>query len=708
MKLSLIGPSLALSMIVAGVVHAQTAPIEEMVIIGVRDTHTVRTDDTMVAPPDTAQLLKRMPGANVNKNGELTGIAQYRGMHGDRVNVSINGARISSGGPNAMDSPLHYAPVAMLDSLTIRRGITPVSVGQETIGGHVEATTYSGDFGGTETFGFNGRVYAGGQSFNDGYVGSAHLSLANYSQMFSAFVMIEEAEDSRYSRGKITPSSYERERYDLGYGFRSGDHEFSINVARNETGNAGTAALPMDIESFDSDLVNSKYQWFGDSLTVTAEAYYNEVGHWMSNFHLRRPPSDASGNPNPAQYRRTFTSTENFGFKLKAEQPAFNGLWRYGADGHFAEHDALIGNPNAPGFFVQNFTGVERDVLGVFVERELKLTDDIGLELGARYNRVSMNSSTVASNLNPMNMPAGMPFMMNNLSAQLAADFNAHQLKQHDNNLDWVARFSVSTDSDLTWYAGLARKTRSPSYQERFLWSPMESTGGMADGKTYIGNIALEPEVAHEVEAGFDYMGGDLAILPRVYYKHISNYIQGTPSGNVTANTMAQMMANMGMGAADPLQFNNVGARIYGFDLEGRYEVSDRLDVRAVMSAVRGERRDISDDLYRISPDNFVLALDYRFDRWMATVETVAYSSQSRVSETNLEQPTSGYALINMSGRINLNPDIELVLGLNNALDKFHRDHLGAYNRAFNENIGMRERLPGAGRNLYGRVMWRF
>jgi iron complex outermembrane receptor protein len=83
-------------------------------------------------------MLKKMPGANINKNGELTGIAQYRGMFGDRISVA---------GPNTMDAPLSYAPVALLESLTINRGITTVSSAQETIGGYIQAKTYSGDFG---------------------------------------------------------------------------------------------------------------------------------------------------------------------------------------------------------------------------------------------------------------------------------------------------------------------------------------------------------------------------------------------------------------------------------------------------------------------------------------------------------------------------------------------------------------------------------
>ena len=192
--------------------YAQPSNIEEIVVIGVQDTHTVRTDDTMVAPADTAELLKKMPGANVNKNGELTGIAQYRGMFGDRINVSINGTHINSGGPNAMDAPLHYAPVALIESLSISRGIVPVSVGQETIGGHVEAHTYGGEFSNSNDFEFAGRAYVGGQTVNSGNVASSLLSMTNRNHIFRAFLMQEQGGDSKFDGGEITPSEYDRNR----------------------------------------------------------------------------------------------------------------------------------------------------------------------------------------------------------------------------------------------------------------------------------------------------------------------------------------------------------------------------------------------------------------------------------------------------------------------------------------------------------------
>jgi iron complex outermembrane receptor protein len=694
--------------LVQPVVAQETQRITEITVLGVRDSHTVVTDDTLVAPADTAQMLRKMPGANINKNGELTGIAQYRGMWGDRISVAVDGAQISGAGPNAMDAPLSYAPVALLESLTINRGIAPVSAAQETIGGYIQANTYSGEFGNSSDFEFGGRTYFGTQTVNEGMVASGFFSLANRNHLFRGFVMNENADDLEFPGGTIVPSEYERERFDLGYSFRTGDHEFSIDVARNNTGDAGTPALPMDIQSIDSDLFRSKYIYNGVGGTLTAEVFGSDNEHWMTNFHLRRPPQDTMMSPGTMRYRQTFAASENQGFNLRYEQYADNGTWQYGLDGHFTTHEAIVTNPNVGPFFLYNFNDTTRDVLGAFVERSLAINDSLGLDAGVRYNRVSMDAGDIGSNLNPMNVPAGMPVMMNNMSAMLANQFNSSQRDQTDNNFDWFARLSMDTDNGMIWYLGAARKTRSPSYQERYLWSPMESTGGMADGKTYVGQVDLEPEVAHELEFGFDWDGQNFALYPRVFYKDVSDFIQGTPSTNMTVNNLAMMMSNMGMGAPNPLQFNNTEATFYGFDVEARYDLSERFTLRAIANVVRGERDDINDNLYRVSPDNLILALDYQGSSWLVSLEGITYADQDRIAVTNLEQTTDGYTLFNLSGLIEFAPGAELRLGIENLADEDYFDHLAAYNRAFNPDIATRGRMPGLGRNVYGRLMWYF
>ncbi len=693
----------------AAAIAQEQRSVQEIIVVGVRDTHTIVTDDTLVAPADTAQMLRMMPGANINKNGELTGIAQYRGMYGDRIKVSVDGAQISGAGPNSMDAPLSYAPVALLQSLTINRGIAPVSSGQETIGGYVEAQTYRGEFTNSNDFTFNGRTYLGLQSVNEGTVASGFFSLANRDHIFRGFVMNESANDLDFPGGTILPTEYERERFDLGYGYKKGAHEFSIDVARNNTGDAGTPSLPMDIRSIDSDLYRSRYNWTAGDYSFTAEIFGSDNTHWMSNFHLRRPPQNSTTMTDDAmRFRQTYAVSDNMGFSLKLEQFVANGSWQYGVDGHFTEHDAQITNPNAGPFYIDNFNGTTRDILGVFAERSLSLSDSLGLDAGVRFNRVSADAGNISANLNPMNMMMGMPVMMNNMAAMLANQFNSQDLSHQDNNVDWFARLSIATDNDLTWYAGAARKTRSASYQERYLWIPMEATGGLADGKTYIGTPDLDPEVAHELELGFDWEAGNFNLYPRFFYKEVSDYIQGTPSTNMAANQFSLMMSNMGMGLPDPLQFTNTEANFYGMDIESDFEITDRITLRAIASIVRGERDDINDDLYRVSPDNLILALDYRGNNWMASLESINYADQDRISVTNIEQATDGYSIMNLSALVNITESAELRIGVENMLDEEYLDHLSAYSRAYNPDIPMRSRMPGLGRNFYSRLMWYF
>ena len=705
--------SLAIALAIATPLAGHTAAqerqrIEEITVVGVRDTHTVIVDDTLVATPDTAQLLRKMPGANVNKNGELTGIAQYRGMFGDRIQVSVDGAQINGAGPNAMDAPLHYAPVAILESLTINRGIVPVSKGQETIGGYVEANTYAGDFGTTANFEFSGRAYAGAQTVNSGDVLSGFFSVANDTHIFRGFVMQERADDLEFPDGNITPSEYERERFDLGYSFVTGAHEFSIDFARNNTKDAGTASLPMDILSIDSDLFRSRYTFSASEGVFTVELSASDNEHWMTNYHLRRPPQTAAATADPMRFRRNWAVSENYGFALKYEQFADNGSWLYGIDGHFAEHRSIITNPNSTPFYISNFNDVNRDIIGAFVERQISLNARTGLETGIRVNHVSMDSVPVSANLNPMNMMMGMPVMMNNLAGSLSTQFNNDNVAQTDTNVDAFVRLSYQTDGDTTWYIGAARKTRSPSYQERYLWIPLEATGGLADGKTYIGNPNLNPEVAHEIELGLDLENSRYGIYPRIFYKRVSDYIQGTPSTNVTANNFARMMANMGMGMPNPLQFTNVEARFYGLDIDSNYAVNDKITLRAILNIVRADRRDINDNLYRVSPDNVLVALDYRGNGWTGSIESVTYADQNRIAITNSELKTEGYSLVNVIARSSVADGIEVSFGAENLFDESYLDHLAAYNRAYNPDIASRARMPGLGRNFYARVMWNF
>ena len=667
--------------------------IEELLVTARHDTRTIDVTSEPLISPDVAQLLKKAPGANVNSNGPLTGIAQYRGMYGPRIATSLDGSQLAPSGPNWMDPPISYAVGGQLESLEIYRGIVPVGVAQESIGGAIDARANRGRFTSTEAFEFSGRVIGSAQSVNDGYHLNTALYVSNEQHRIKLAAMTESGDDAEFPDGEITPTEYERQRYDLGYGFRSGHHSIQLDYGYNDTGDSGTPALPMDIETIESDLYNLSYRFeITSEIEVDVDVYGSDLDHEMNNFELRKAP--AAGN-----WRRNTASSDNLGFNLHTTLHDEQGAWHFGFDGFGAEHDSDIDNPNNPGFFVTNFNSAEREVLGAFLERQHDFNTAWRGELGIRYNRVEMDADEVD----------GTPAMMMPPAQMLRNAFNSADRNQDDNNVDLVAKAWYRASDSSSWYAGIARKHRSPSYQERYLWLPLEATGGLADGYTYTGNIALDPERSNQVEFGLDYSRGRLTLSPRVFYNKVDDYIQGTPSEVAPAVMFVRMMNAMnGSNRPDPLQFNNVDAELYGFDMDWSWQLSERWLASGLLNYVRGKRDDINDDLYRIAPPNAIFRLNYAAGNWDAGVESVVYAEQNDVSATNSEQKTSGYGIVNLNASWQASSQLRLALGVDNLFDRKYEDHIGGYNRAANKDIAIGKRLPGYGINGFARVVYEF
>lgn len=663
--------------------------LEELLVIAPAESRTIDVNEALIAAPDPAQLLLKAPGANINGNGLLSGIPQYRGMYGPRVATTINGNAVAGAGPNAMDPPISYA-AGQLDSLELYRGIAPVGVAQESIGGAIEAQTARADFGETQSWDVSGRVRADAQSVNGGYHVGGVVFAANQNHQVKLGLMSEAGDDARFPSGDILPSEYDRQRLDLGYALHVGRHQLELDYARNETGDSGTPALPMDIQWIDGDLFSATYRFaMDDQRSIEMRVYGSELDHGMTNYHLRQAPADGAG------YRRNQAVAENYGFKLAATLADDSGQWHVGVDGFSETHDSDIDNPNNPMFFVVNFNEAEREVLGVFAERQQRLGDHWRAEFGLRANRVEMNSGEVN----------GTPAMMMPPAMMLRDNFNNADRRTVDNNVDAVARFWYDNGSPWTAYLGLARKTRSPSYVERYLWLPLQSTGGLADGFTYTGNLELDPEVAHEIEVGLDLAGSRLTLSPRVFFRDVQDYIQGTPSTLMPALMFGNMM---NPGGPAPLQFNNVDARLYGFDMDWAWQLAQSWSLSGLLNYVRGERRDIDDNLYRIAPPNATIGLNYSAARWQARVESVVYAGQDDVSVTNGEATTPGYGVVNVNATWAVTPAVQLAAGIENLLDREYRIHTGGYNRAANPDIARGGRLPGYGVNGFLRVTYSF
>jgi iron complex outermembrane receptor protein len=396
----------------------------------------------------------------------------------------------------------------------------------------------------------------------------------------------------------------------------------------------------------------------------------------------------------PAMHRLNTATGSGSQFYLAATLGRAGSELVLGIDGIGASHESIITNPNNAMFRVDNFIDIERNLVGVFAEwsREIGVGE---MEIGVRYNQVETDAGDVAG--------SGMMGMVGSQVDQLATAFNAARRDLDWNSVDGVVKFLMASSGSNEWSLELGSKSRAPSYQELYMWLPMQATGGLADGRTYIGNLDLDAERSNEIVVGLSSELGRFTMAPQVYYRRVDDYVQGVPSTNMVANMVATMMTGK-----QALQFENVDAEIWGFDAAWSYAFSDQLVMDGIISLARGQRRDSNDDLYRLSPLNGSVGLTYARDRWSLKSEVVAYADQDRVSVINDESTTPGYWFFNMGFHWNPSQSLRIEARIDNLLDESYQDHVTGINRAAGSDIPVGERLFGAGRTASAGLVYRF
>lgn len=679
-----------------------------------RDRGNDITPGTSAAPvPDAMEILTRMPGANVNRNGPLSGQAQYRGLFGPRMTVTVNGMRVTPGGPNWMDAPLHYMPAGLTDRVTMTRGIAPVSAGPG-IGGLIQAESKKSEFATSGNFDFSGDVIVSMMS-NDGSAVSAFIAAANDAHRFHLLASVEDGDDIESGRGRIGATEYGRATYGAGYGYRWGDSEIGIELSHTDTDPTGTPALPLDIDFFDTDRVIASIDTRLDDWQFSLRVFYTDVAHAMNNFLLRVPP-DFSQIPLPPfqgdDKRFVDVDADATGFAASATNELRGGTLVVGVDGNFESHTAVVLDPDFAPFFVDNFNDVGQDQVGVFAEWLGDLGRDWSMEAGVRYMRVESDAGAVdafpaqLADMNPGAFPPGTP----PFAVKVLRDrFNTANRNVTDDNIDLVLKFENRLSESLLLGLGYARKTRSPMYVERYLWIPLEINSGLGDFNNYVGDIDLKPEVSDQFELSLDWTFDRGYLSPRLFYRSVDDYIQGV----AVSDPVVIAVSGNTNGDPTPMMFANVEAELYGFDIVTRYRFTDSLRLDATVNYVRGKRKDIDDDLFRIAPFNGRIAFTADRDAWSVTVESVLVAEQDKISRTivvdeprSSNAPTPGYGLLNIYGQWRIVDRLQLRVGAENLLDRQYTNHLAGFNRVSNSDVPIGVRVPGPGLNVFGQLRY--
>ncbi len=686
---------------------------------------------------DTASLLRDVPGVSLNGAGGFSSLPAIRGLADDRLRIKVDGMDLVASCPNHMNPALSYIDPSNIGSLTVFAGITPVSVGGDSIGGTIIAESAPPEFAAPGAESINkGEIGGFYRSNNDARGGNFSATHAeenfniSYDTSYSKANNYEAGNDFKSSESsgragkslsldEVGSSAYENINQTLSLAVQSGNHMAELKGGEQHVPEELFPNQRMDMTDNTQKWVNlrtlSAFNW-GD---LEASVYHEKVDHSMDfgpdkRYWYGMASNAPGGNGKPCTISYDMMTScaggmpmesegKTTGVSLKASiDLSARDILRVGSEYQsyqLNDYWPASGSGMGPDTF-ENINDGERNRTALFSEWESRPTTNWLTLVGVRYEAVHMDAGDVHGYGAP-----SMGMMMGADEAAQAAAFNASDRSQTDNNWDFTALAAYTVDSNLDVEFGYARKVRSPNLYERYTWA----SGSMAsimnnfvgDGNGYVGDIELNPETANTFSTTLDWHSVDgrqqLEVTP--FYTRVNNYIDAVAA----PDTMwSKDQFNV-------LQYANQSARLYGVDVSGKLPLASNTlgnwGVNALMNYTNGKNRDTDDELYNVMPLNGKLALTQDVAGWSNSFEMVAVAAKNQGSDIRNEIQTAGYTLFNLRASHTWD-QLRVDFGVENLTDKFYYLPTGGAYTGQGITMGINSipwgiGVPGIGRSLY-------
>lgn len=712
------------------------------------------------ATSDTASLLKDVPGVSLYGAGGVSSLPAIHGLADDRLRVTLDGMDLIATCPNHMNPVLSYVDPSNVERIDVYAGITPVSVGGDSIGGTIAAKTRAPEFAkpgaGTLTKGEAGLFY---RSNGDAYGGNVAATIAN--EKFSLSYTGASAQADNYDAGgdfkdftatgrpgheldtaEVGSTAYETRNHTLGLAMKADHHTLDLSLGYQDLPSQLYPNQRMDMLDNEQKRANLHYQGQFNWGDVEARVYHETVDHFMDFGPDKQlvygvlPDLSGSGASYQVSGMPMYAESATNGASLQAEVVLNErDLLRVGAmfqtyrldDWWPPSPDCGVGNcigGMAPLTF-WNINNGERDRKGLFAEWEAAWNPQWTSLLGVRVEHVTTDAGPVsgyndmslpgAMNLNKMGMKMGMMYTGSSVGAMPNGRdaFNALDRERSDTNWDFSAIASYRHSDTFKMRFGLAQKTRSPNLYERYSWSTntmaMVMDNFVGDGNGYVGNPDLKPEIAHTLSLTGDWHAADkqYQLLVTPYYTRVTDYIDAQRSypGALDSNLTA-------VNSFVRLQYVNQTARLYGVDISGKMPLAKNalgaFGLQGLLNYVNGRNTDTDSGLYNIMPVNGKLVLTQQLGNWDNAVELEWVGAKDTLSDVRNEIGTPGYGLVNLRGSYSWKR-VRLDFGIENLFDKAYflptgGAYIGQGTTMSITGVPWGIAVPGAGRSLYAGV----
>lgn len=623
---------ISLSLVTTAVLFAsETNTLEAISVVETANSKIVKdVSSEQIKSADLAEaLMKNIPSISIVRRSGIANDIILRGQKKDNINILLDDAKIYGACPNRMDPATSHVLTNNIESVKVIEG--PYDVENfGTLSGLVQVKTKE------PTKDLHGEINLNAGSY--GYT-KASATVSGGTDRFKLLVSASTERSDQYEDGN-------------GNDF----YEQQVLKGMNAIPNAMNPMMPAtnatyinpNQKAYEKQTVLTKGQFNIDDdqeiklsytanrsdnvlyPTGTMDADYDDsniytVGYTARNLgdfskqldldyyysDVDHPMSTRLRNSGLTTYNTAHYKTSIWGTKIKNSVEVADSLVTVGLD-------TSVRNWRGENFRTDTTTGIttytgsslaSTDTTNKAIFSKIeKSFGKLDLEMGARYDYTDIDSSSI--------LKTDKKYA--SLNANIFGIYNA--------------------DEYTKYFAGIGKSARVPDARELY-------TTGMGTQ----GNSDLEDVKNYEVDLGFDKTIGNFNIRPKLFYSVLKDYIYNT--GN---------------------KFENIDAKIYGFDVSGLYVITDNFSFDYGIAYQRGKKdEDVTDkDLAEIPPLKVNLALNYEQDKAKYTAEVIAVDRWDSYDDSAREQELGGYAVVNLKYTNQLHKNFSLTLGIDNIFDK--------------------------------------
>lgn len=596
---------------------------------------------------DGGALLNQTPSISaIRKSGNYGFDPVLRGFKYNQLNIVLNGAQCATAAcPNRMDPPTSQMAPNMLDRVEILKG--PHSLRHGT------------SFGGTINFipapmrffehsNIYGRVSSGYESNGAIIRGEGMLGFSGSWYDTGIFASWSQGNDYESGDGTKIPSDFRRSSFGTNLGLKFGSrHQLRLSATRNLAKDTDFAALPMDLRSDDTWLLNAKHEMVvnkGALESWNSTLFASFVDHLMDN--LLKPLNPRMVNTS------NDAKTYNWGGRTE-------GIWNLYQGNVYAGFDFRA--EGAEGTRIREFiAGPNKGK--VFYDNAWQEGYIMKSSAFAEWSRWKGKMKYVLAGRVELNQSG-----INDPSSEFSKVYGETNDVQLNPSISGGAVYKINDQNSLGVWVG--RSQISGNLTERFInYFPVGQ-----DPYEMLGNPQLKPQANNQADVSYHLKTDRIIVDVSLFAAYLQDFISGVIDKSLTPRLSTSPGVRRFVNLEKALQA--------GFEISLKQELLKGLNHSLDMAYTYGQNLSNKKPLPEIAPLDLRYTLNGIFKKAKLEPELcVRYvMEQNRISEDFGEKSTPSFILMDAKITWQVLTKMELVAGVQNIFDKNYYEHLSRY-----------------------------